>query len=352
MNRPFVGAGEWIRLRPLVLVVLAILLGAGCGSDNSSPVAVSDAPDSPAIGSPAAVPVDSSTSVAAVTYVGIPVGPFGLWTMNKIEYGPAPFTGSHNFINADTLVLQINAARNKGHRLIVAMAGGPSSRYVTSGQFDLAKWKAVMNTYNKSSLKTAVAAAVTDGTLIGNMLIDEPETKQWGTTLTKAKIDQMAAYSKTIFPTLRVGVNHGPPAYKWRSTEIYTKVDYVVYQYAHWVTQGNITSWRDAVLARAQVDHVTPAFSLNVLNGGKQDRGDGYYDCVGASMGGLGTRYPNCKMTVDQIRTWGKTLAPLGCAMLLWQFDRAYFTKSTVLSAFTDIKNLAASKPKRTCKRV
>ena len=46
----------------------------------------------------------------------------------------------------------------------------------------MAKWKNVMNTYNKSSLKTAVAAAVTDGTLIGNMLIDEPETKQWGTS--------------------------------------------------------------------------------------------------------------------------------------------------------------------------
>ena len=327
-------------LRGLALACVATLVTAGCGSDTVAPGELTTTPEPSAL-----------TPQLAVTYVGIPFGPFGLWTMNQIEYGPAPFTGSHNFINADTLVLQINAARLKGHRLIVAMAGGPSSRYTTSGQFDMTKWKAVMNTYNKSALKTAVAAAVSDGTLIGDMLIDEPETKQWGTTLTKAKIDEMATYVKTIFPTLPVGVNHGPPAYKWKNTETYKKVDYVVYQYAHWVTQGNLTTWKDAVLAQAKLDGVRPAFSLNILNGGKQDKGDGLYDCVGTDMGGMGTRYPNCNMTPTQIKTWGKTLAPLGCAMLLWEFRKAVFTKSTNLTAFAEIKTLAASKPKPSCRR-
>ena len=327
-------------LRGLALAGLATLVAAGCGSDTVAPGELPTTPDPSAL-----------TPQLAVTYVGIPFGPFGLWTMNTIEYGPKPFTGSHNFINADTLVLQINAARAKGHRIIVAMAGGPPSRYITAGQFDLTKWKNVMNTYNKPALKTAVAAAVTDGTIIGDMLIDEPETKQWGTTITKAKIDQMAAYVKTIFPTLPVGVNHGPPAYKWRNTERYTKVDYVVYQYAHWVSMGNITTWKDAVLAQAQLDGVRPAFSLNVLNGGKQDKGDGLYDCVGTEMGGMGTRYPNCNMTPTQIKTWGKTLAPLACAMLLWEFRAPVFTKAANMSAFTEIATLAASKPKPSCRK-
>jgi hypothetical protein len=216
----------------------------------------------------------------------------------------------------------------------------------------MAKWKAVMSTYNKSSLKTAVAAAVTDGTLIGDMLIDEPETKQWGTVINKATIDQMAVYVKSIFPTLPVGVNHGSTGYKWRPTERYTKVDYAVYQYVYWITKGNIATWRDGALAQAKLDGVTPAFSLNILNGGVQDKGDGYYDCIGAGMGGKGTRYPLCSMTPDQVRTWGKTLAPLGCAMLLWRFDKAYVTKSTNLSALTEVATLAASKPRRSCKRV
>ena len=307
MIRAFLPAGQPIQLRPLVLAVLATLLGAGCNTD---------------IGAPAdtATQVDPTTTVpAAVTYTGIPYGPVALWTMNMLNFGPAPFTASQNFINADTLILQINAARNKGQRLMLAMTGGPSERYTTNGQFDMTKWKNTMNKYNKSALKTAVAAAVADGTIIGNQMIDEPETKQWGTVLTKAKIDQMAAYVKTIFPTLPVGLNHGPPGYKWRATERYTKVDYVLYQYNHYITSGNIVTWRTAVLAQAKLDGVRPALSLNVLNGGKQDRGDGTYDCTGAGMGGFGTRYPNCLMTADQVRTWGTALVPYACFMMMWE---------------------------------
>lgn len=345
MIRAFVNAGDPTPLRPLALAVLITLLGGGCASDNASPVAVSDSPD--------ALPVGSTPPASILAaYVGIPYGPIGLWTMNKLNWGPKPFTGSMNFTNADTLVLQINAARNKGQRVIVAMTGGPSSRYTTNGQFDLTKWKNTMNTFNKSALKTAVAAAVSDGTLIGNTMIDEPETKQWGTVLTKPKLDQMAAYVKTIFPTLPVGVNHGPPGYKWRSSERYTKVDYAVYQYAYWVTKGNVIAWRDAVLTQARLDGVTPGLSVNILNGGAPDQGDGVYDCKGTGQAGLGTRYPNCRMTTDQLRTWGKALVPNGCVMLMWRFNATYMNNLANQNAFNEIAAVAASKPRRSCKRV
>lgn len=350
MTRAFTNPGTRPRLRRLVLAIFTPLLGIACGGDGASPVTLNEPPD--AGSTPGFAHVESpATVLAAVTYTGIPFGPVGLWTMNKLNYGPAPFTASQNYINADTLILQINAARNKGQRLMVAMTGGPSTRYTTNGQFDMAKWKSVMNTYNKSALKTAVAAAVSDGTIIGNQMIDEPETKRWGTVLTKAMLDQMAAYVKTIFPTLPVGLNHGPPGYKWRATEHYTKVDYVLYQYNYYITSGNVTAWRDAVLAQAKLDGVTPALSLNVLNGGKQDKGDGYYDCAGTGQGGLGTRYPNCQMTSDQLRSWGKTLAPRGCFMMLWQYDPSYMAESANQLAFKDIAALAAATPKRSCRR-
>jgi hypothetical protein len=284
-------------------------------------------------------------------YTGIPYGPFGLWTMNRLNWGPKPFTGSHNFINADTLILQLNAARNKGQRLLIAMAGGETKDYLTNGQFNITKWKSRMDTYKTTAIKNAVAKGVSDGTIIGDMLIDEPETRQWGSVLTKPMIDQMATYVKNIFPTLPVGVNHGPPGYKWRSWERYTKLDYVVYQYAHWVTKGNVVAWRDAVLARARLEGVTPGLSLNVLNGGVQDQGDGYYNCTGAGQAGFGTRYPNCRMTPDQLRNWGRALTPYGCVMLLWRYDRAYMSKLANQDAFREIAALAASKPRRSCRR-
>jgi hypothetical protein len=105
------------------------------------------------------------------------------------------------------------------------------------------------------------------------------------------------------------------------------------------------------VLARAKLDGVTPGLSLNVLNGGVRDQGDGYYDCKGPGQGGLGTRYPLCWMTVEQLRSWGKALVPYGCVMLMYRFDAKFMNKLANQDVFREIAALAASKPRRSCKR-
>ena len=148
-----------------------------------------------------------------------------------------------------------------------------------------------------------------------------------------------------------MGVNHGPPGYKWRSTESYTKVDYVRYLYAWYITSGDVVAWRTATLAQAKKDGVTPAFGINILNGGVKDKGDGSYDCAGPTQGDLGTRYPNCTMTPDQMRSYGKALMPYGCFMMMWQFDKTFFSKSANQTAFKDLAAAAAATSKRSCKR-
>jgi hypothetical protein len=268
-----------------------------------------------------------------------------------LNWGPEPFTASQNYITADTVVLQIDAARSRGQRLVLAMAGaaGQAEDYITNGQFDMTKWMQRMDSYRTTAIQDAVAAAVADGTVIGNMLIDEPETKRWGTVLTKAMLDQMATYAKQIFPTLPMGVNHGPPAYKWRTSERYQVVDYVLYQYAHYITSGNVTAWRDKVLDQAKKDGVTPMLSINVLNGGAQDWET--WSCTGAGQAGRGTYAPNCRMTPDQIRDWGKALAPYGCYLMLWRYDREYMSDPANQEAFNDIASQVASMPSRSCRR-
>ena len=332
------------RPRALVLAVLATLLGGGCDNEDADPFAPITAMDTTAV-------LDSvAPALATVTYTGLPYGPFGLWKIASLNWGPKPFTGSHNYITADGIVQQISNARAIGQRLVLAMAGGSSTQYTTNGQFDMTKWKNKMNTYKTTAIKNAVANGVYDGTIIGDMLIDEPETKQWGNVLTKPMIDQMATYVKNIFPMLPVGVNHGPPAYQWRTWERYKVVDYATYQYVHYVTLGDVWAWRDAVLARARADGVTPAFSLNILNGGVKDR-DGTWDCTGPGQAGLGTRFPNCRMTPDQVRNWGKALGPYGCFMTMWRYDGTYMSKAVNVDAFKYLATLLASKPRRSCKR-
>ena len=89
-------------------------------------------------------------------------------------------------------------------------------------------------------------------------------------------------------------------------------------------------------------------FALNLLNGGVRDQTGGW-DCP--NTGGKGTRTSYCRMTADQVRTYGRAVGPSGCAMMMWRYDAAYMANSDNQLAFTDIATLAASKPKPTCKR-
>jgi PKD repeat protein len=89
-------------------------------------------------------------------------------------------------------------------------------------------------------------------------------------------------------------------------------------------------------------------FSFNILNGGAQDK-DAVYDCVGPQMGGLGQYSPNCNMTAQQIRDWGKALAPSSCALMTWTFDAAYLTKPGNQAAMSDVALFASGLSRRPC---
>ncbi len=365
-------AGRWARLRA-PLLALAVLAG-GCDSAeklaSTEPTIQMDGAALDSAATDSLAPTDSTAAPVADTlpagthdlfqpveasfdyarYRGIPYGPIGLWsTPRTVRFGPQPFTGTQNYTDARGLVTQISTARSTNQRLVLAMTGGPSTNYTTYGKFDFAKWRRKMDTFKTAAIRQAVAAAVADGTIIGNQLIDEPETRRWGGNITKGTIDRMASYAKAIFPTLPMGVNLGPPGYKWRAAERYQVLDYVLFQYNHWVTVGNIGKWREEVLAQARRDGVTPAFSLNILDGGVQDRQS--YDCTGAGQAGKGTYYPNCRMTPTQVREWGRALAGYGCTLQMWRYDATYMSKWANLAAFRDLASVLLSKTPRSCKR-
>jgi hypothetical protein len=328
-------------------LALAALVTAACKDDEDQPNTLLD-PVVDAAETDTLVAADTLT-VADARYNGIPFGPFGLWrNTDGFHWGPAPFTGAHDHVFANSLVKQINYARWRRQRLVIAMTGGPRREYMSDGRFDLSKWRRVLRTFNKPEIRKAVAAAVADGTIIGNTMMDEPEHRAWGRGVTKARLDQMAGYVKAIFPTLPVGVNMGPPGYRWRRDERFHRLDYVIYQYNHYITDGRVGAWREAVQNQARRDGVTPAFSLNLLNGGVKDT-RGSWDCRGT--GGKGTRRPNCRMTADQVRNYGRALGPAGCAMVLWRYDDAFMSKTSNKQAFRDVASTLSSRPRRSCKR-
>jgi hypothetical protein len=361
-----------MHLRTLAAV---FILTSGCalGSAGESPAEV--APEAATHDEDTAIAVDSGnaegdaspedTSVIdppadappPAAKKGIPFGPSGLWetTTSIHAVGSASFTASVDGVTAATLVDRLAAARKKGLRILINMTGGGHENYLTDGVFDLAKWRARMDTYNTPAIKAAVAAAVADGTITGNSVMDEPHVSgggdgnTWGPpgTMTKARVDDLCSYVKKMFPTLQVGVAHGHDVFE--PTKSYKVCEFIIAQYS--VRKGDVMAWRDAALAMGKRDGHAIAFSINILSGGEQAERDGKWDCPLTTTGGRGTYEPNCRMTAAQVLAFGKVLGPAGCVFNMWRYDDSFMSKADNQKAFADLATLLAAAPAKECRR-
>jgi PKD repeat protein len=284
---------------------------------------------------------------------GTPYGIYNLWTSATATQttGTAPLTGSLAYVAPQEILGRIQAARAMGVRLVFALTGGAHTRYTTNGVFDEVKWDRAMDGYNTSAIRDAVAAGVADGTIIGNSVMDEPQQagtneKSWGPpgTMTKARIDGLCSYVKGIFPTLPVGVGHDYSIFD--PSDKYQVCDVLISQYAWRRNSGDVIGYRDGGLAFAAREGMAIIFSVNVLNGGPQDK-TGIWDCPGT--GGVGTRAPNCRVTPAQLRDWGKVLGQAGCAFLNWEYDAAFMAKPANQAAISDVAITLAREPRRPC---
>jgi len=192
---------------------------------------------------------------------------------------------------------------------------------------------------------------VADGTIVGHSVMDEPNVhgggdgNTWGPqgTMTKARVDSLCGYAKAIFPTLPVGVVHRHDIFE--PTKSYRVCDFLISQFANRI--GSVTEFRDAGLALARRDGHAIMFSLNILDGGVQDR-TGAWDCPGS---GIGTYAPNCRMTASQVREYGLTLGPAGCGLVMWKYDARFMANTENEQAFRDIAARLAPVPAPPCRK-
>lgn len=305
--------------------------------------------------------VTLTPSTAPGGTVGLPFGPSQQLSRAGGVY--APFSMTSDAYTAGTIVNQIAAARAGRYTLLLNMTGGPHNvskpgdyLSVINGvlQFDEAKWRAKMDTYNTAAIRQAVADGVRDGIIVGNIVMDEPNVSgggdgnTWGPkgTMTKARVDGLCGYVKQIFPTLPAGVAHQHNVFE--QDKSYRICDFIVDQYNY--SRGNVTTFRDDGLALGRRDGHAIMFSLNILDGGVQDR-DGTYDCTGAGQAGKGTFAPNCRMTAQQVRDWGQLLGPAGCGLFMWRYDDAFAARVDNQEAFKAVGARMATVPSKSCRR-
>jgi hypothetical protein len=333
---------------------------------------------------------------------GRPLGLYTAWNGTTLKTGMSRLNSAINYTDAATIINRINAVREAGHSIFFAMTGGSHSQYTVpdatkpQGQrFELDLWKHGsedgdagpfkngMDVYNTSAIKDAMAQAVEDGTVLGCNVMDEPSHLSWGTRgdITKAILDEMAAYVKTIFPTLPVGVatvHHYNPTQRYRFGGV-QHMDFIFNQYDWWQPpngagsspppgQGNYNGWWDQSVAQAALDTINQVAALNLINGGIQDfRSPKVCPTAGEWLGwtsesnqtlvlrdptgGLGSHGPNCRVHPDQLLTWGSYFLNNGAAGFIpWEWRDDFMNTGPFASlnqaAFGNLRTLADSLPK------
>jgi hypothetical protein len=291
--------------------------------------------------------------------VGLPFGPSQQLSRTNQIHQPFTMTADGGY-SPDNIVSRINLARAGGYKILLQLPSG-SHRDATSPlmsvidgvlQFDGAKWRRIVDQFNTPTIRQAVAEGVQDGVIIGDVVMDEPQVSgsgdgnTWGPTgtMTKLRVDSLCGYIKQVFPSMPAGVFHQHNTFE--PTKSYHVCDFIVDQYNY--RRGDVTQFRDDGLALAQRDGHAIMFSLNIMDGGVQDK-DGVYDCAGT--GGFGSFAPNCRMTPEQVREWGLILGPVGCGLFMWRYDDSFIADPDNQAAFRDIADRMGSLPAKACRR-
>jgi hypothetical protein len=256
----------------------------------------------------AVTPAKEAPSLAVAYAGGIP---FGLYTLPTNQFGSI-YNGAHRSArildSTGTFISTLAAIKARGGKVVLNLAGKHFSYLDSSRHFSFSKWKARVDTFKK--YKTAMTPYITDGTIIAHFLIDEPNDASnfGGLAVTGTQVEAMAAYSKSIWPTLPT-ITRTESTYlaKWPGYK-YLNATWAQYVYR----KGDAGDFIRRNVADARNLSLALVTGLNIMRGG-----------------------PNgAKMTPTQIKTWGSTLlsSSYPCAFISYEYS-SYFTLTSVKDA-------------------
>jgi hypothetical protein len=315
----------WHRLHPPLLaglLTLMLLAGSACGVLDGS--AADDFPD--------AGPGGPDSLLAGVGR-GIPFGLFGVRPFGL------PFTGAHRLVDRSSIAATMRAAQTAHTRLVLNLAGS-RSRYINpDGTFDMARWKSRVDAYRDIDF----APYVTEGLILAHYLVDEPNAPaSWGgRVIAPAELEEMARYSKSIWPSLPTAVR-APPGWLRRSGLAWQYLDIAWAQWAgqHGVSEGRTPEqFRDENVAEAKAQRLGLVLGMNLIDGG-----DG-------SSGVPGNVSGRWEMSAAEVVRVGSVLAqtPYACAVLSWRYDPVFEQRLGTRAALDTVAAAAADRGGISC---
>ncbi len=291
-----------------------VLTFFGCNSTDSLN------PESTAPVGVEVAPVEAPSLASASFAGGIPLGIFAMPTS---EFGSV-YNGAMRNIGAGRLISELSAIRARGGKIVLMMAGSQPHYLNGDRSFSLEKWKQRIDRYRNVNFDSFI----NDGTIIAHYLIDEPYdgANFGGKPVPGATIDEMARYSKSIWPNLKTVVRAEPYYIKWNGN--YKYLDAAWAQYLS--RKGDASAYLQKNVAAAQQMGLGLIVGLNIVKGGTPN----------------GTW-----MTPSEVEKWGSALLSSGypCAFISWQYQSSKLGAGDMKNAMSQLRRKAESQRSRSC---
>ncbi|MGH9893448.1 MAG: hypothetical protein ACREA0_15955 [bacterium] len=242
------------------------------------------------------------------------------------------YTGGHQNVQPDQLLVQLEAARRASARVMVSLTGNEQWNRDANG-FSITLWKQRVDRFRSIDF----ASYIEDGTIIGHLLLDEPsDPHNWnGKVVPLAEIEEMARYSKEIWPSLTTIIRAWPSFLKGYE---YRHLDATWIQYLD--RFGDLEEFIATRVHDAKALGLAVVGGVNAIHGGAKDNGMPSYGINKTSM------------SPSELRTWGgRLLSEDVCLFIIWEYRAAYFSRPEIQSALEDLSRQAKSLPKKTCRR-
>jgi len=304
------------RALPLIALTASI---AACNADQLAPN--SDQPEVISLSEPA--PVATSTAAPSFSSSFRDGMPFGTFAQPNEAFDNV-LNGAMRNIAPELLVRYLADIKARGGRVILMMVGNERYYKDAQGHFSFSLWKERVNRFRGVNFNSYI----TDGTVIGHYLIDEPnDPYNWhGEPIPGSMIEEMAKYSKSLWPNM-LTIVRAHPTYMDNFSTTYKYLDAAWAQYAE--RFGDPKAYLAANVAAAKSKGLGLVVGMNI------------------SMGTL----KKTEISAQQIDSWGSALLSdsYPCAFINWQYREPYMSRSDIRGALARVAAKAATHPARSC---
>jgi hypothetical protein len=252
--------------------------------------------------------------------------PFGLFAMPTSWFGNR-YNGAMRTLGPNGIVSELAAIRSRGGRIVLMLAGPQSHYKDRDGHFSLSEWKQRIDRFRRINLSSYIS----DGTIIAHYLIDEPyDPANWsGRPVSGSTLDEMAKYSKSIWPDLATVVRAEPYMIKWSGRYRYLDAAWAQYTWR----KGNVNDY-----LRRNVNEA-------------QDMGLGLVVGLAVTVGG---NPKGTKMSPSEVESWGSALlsSSYPCAFVSYSYRTGsdYLSTSGIESSMDVLRRKAENRSTKSCR--